>query len=101
MRRRDLMVLLGGAAAWPTAVAAQRTARIRRISVLMGTSENDKDGQSYIKALRQGLGEFGWKENNTIHLDLGWTDGDRDKARILAIDYVKLQPDLIFCHAGL
>jgi ABC-type uncharacterized transport system substrate-binding protein len=95
------MVLLGGAAAWPTAVAAQRTARIRRISVLMGTSENDKDGQSYIKALRQGLGEFGWKENNTIHLDLGWTDGDRDKARILAIDYVKLQPDLIFCHAGL
>src|SRR5262245_52432482 len=102
MRRRDLVLLLGSSVAtWPNAATAQRPARIRRICVLMGTSENDKDGQSYIKALRQGLREFGWIENDNIHLNLGWTEGDTDKARILAIEYAKLQPNLIFCHAGL
>src|SRR5215831_10613987 len=40
IRRRELIALLGGAAAWPLAARAQQPERMRRIGVLMGVADD-------------------------------------------------------------
>jgi putative ABC transport system substrate-binding protein len=53
-KRREVVSLLGGAAAWPLAVRAQQSGRMRRIGVLVSTVESDPRGLEYITAFAQG-----------------------------------------------
>src|SRR5215472_8760941 len=59
--RRQLMTLLGGAAAaWPLAARAQQPERMRRIGVLINLAADDPEGHARITAFAQGLQEAGW-----------------------------------------
>jgi hypothetical protein len=61
MQRREFITLLGGAAAaWPLAARAQGE-RMRRIGILLGAAENDRDEQANLGALREGLAKLGSK----------------------------------------
>jgi putative tryptophan/tyrosine transport system substrate-binding protein len=40
MRRREVIILLGGAATWPLAARAQQGERVRRIGLLTGTADD-------------------------------------------------------------
>jgi putative tryptophan/tyrosine transport system substrate-binding protein len=52
MRRREFISLLGGAATtWPLATRAQQPDRMRRIGVLMGYAESDREGRANFAAL--------------------------------------------------
>ena len=72
MRRRAFITLLGGAAAWPLAARAQQGERIRRIGVLEGFAESNREGQERAAAFREGLKQLGWVEGRNIRIDIRW-----------------------------
>jgi putative tryptophan/tyrosine transport system substrate-binding protein len=102
MRRRQFIALLGGAAAssaWPRAARAQQADRVRRIGVLMGYPESDRQGQAFVAAFRDGLQKLGWTEGRNIRIDTRWaTPGDAEARQQSAKELVALQPDLILSH---
>jgi putative ABC transport system substrate-binding protein len=100
MRRREIITVLGGAAAtWPLAARAQQSDRMRRIGVLMGYAESDAEAQANIAAFRDGLQKLGWTDGRNTRIDTRWaTPTDAESMQQLAQELVALQPDLILSH---
>ena len=65
IRRRDFVILLGGAAAWPHAALAQQARRMRRIGVLIGFAAASSSSP-WAAAFVQRLRELGWIDGRTI-----------------------------------
>src|SRR3954453_18786957 len=89
--------LCGGG--WPAALQAQRAARTRRIGVLMGYAEGDREGQSFLTAFREGLQQLGWAEGRNIQIDARWGAGAAELTSQYATELVALKPDLILSHS--
>ncbi|MFZ3250948.1 MAG: ABC transporter substrate-binding protein [Pseudolabrys sp.] len=96
MRRRDFIRLVSGAVvAWPLAARAQQPERMRRLGVLMGYPEGDKQAQAGVNALRKGLQNLGWIEGQNIQSDYRWAGPDPEKARTFAKELISMSPDVI------
>jgi putative tryptophan/tyrosine transport system substrate-binding protein len=101
MRRREFIMLLGGAAAaWPLAARAQQSDRVRRIGVLHSLAAGDTEGQARLTAFVQGLQELGWTDGRNVRIDYRWTAGDPEHARRYAAELVALAPDVILAVGG-
>jgi putative ABC transport system substrate-binding protein len=98
MRRREFIAGLGVAAAWPLAAQAQQGERVRRVGVLMATTENDPEGKAYLLGLTQGLVRLGWINGGNVRIDTRWA-GSVERMRVLAMELVDLQPDVILANS--
>jgi putative ABC transport system substrate-binding protein len=98
LRRRDLITLLGGAAAWPLAARAQQG--MRRIGVLMALASDDPLGGARLVAFVQGLQELGWTDGRNVRIDTRWAAGDADRFRKYAAELIALAPDVILASGG-
>ncbi len=96
MRRRDVITLLGGAAAsWPLRARAQQSDRIRRIGVLAPLPAADPEDQARFAAFLQALEQLGWTDGRNVHIDIRRFAGNIADAHKYATELVALAPDVI------
>jgi len=76
IHRREFVALMGGAAAWPTAVRAQQGEQMRRVGVLVNLAANDPMGQARVAAFVQGLQAAGWVDGRNVQIDTRWAAAD-------------------------
>jgi putative ABC transport system substrate-binding protein len=94
MRRRDVITLLGGAAAWPLAARGQQP-KMRRVGVLMNLAADDAEGQARQAAFLQGLQEAGWSVGRNLRIDIRWGNNDPERIRRDVAELVATTPDVI------
>src|SRR5262249_3127136 len=99
MNRRDVIALLGGAAAWPLTARAQQ--RVRRIGVLVAAyTQTDREGQARIAALLDTLQRLGWADGRTVRIEYRWAGGDADRAKTFATELVRSTPDVMVANGN-
>lgn len=86
MRRRDFIILVGGAAAsWPLAVLAQQPA-VPVVAMLNGQSA---EGYSHLaEAVRLGLKDEGFVDGQNVTIEYHWAAGRDEQLPAMAVDLV-------------
>jgi len=101
MKRRQFITLIGSAAvAWPLAVRAQQSERVRRVGVLMNLTAADDDASPRVTALAQGLQQLGWTAGRNVRIDYRWGAVDADRSRRYATELLALAPDVILASSS-
>jgi putative ABC transport system substrate-binding protein len=92
MRRREFIMLLGGAAAaWPLAAYAQRGERVWRIGWLSPASGPGRTTRSFL----QGMQERGYIEGKNLNIEYRWSAGKNERLEQFAAELVGTGLDVI------
>jgi ABC-type uncharacterized transport system substrate-binding protein len=96
LARRRFLSALGAAAAWPLALRAQSSDRVRRIGVLpTGYRQADPEGQARIGAFVETLGKLGWSDGRNVRLEVRWPNTERDQINAEVAALVETAPDIL------
>jgi ABC-type uncharacterized transport system substrate-binding protein len=98
MRRRELIMLLAGAAtAWPLAARAQQPAKLPTIGYL-GAGAPATQSQ-WAAAFVQRLRQRGWVEGRDVAIEYRWAEGRAERFTEIAAEFVRLKVDVIVTYA--
>jgi len=94
MRRRDLIKsIVCAATAWPLAVRAQQSGKLRTIGFLGQSTRSAESEWDY--AFTQRLRELGWMEGRTITIEYRWSEERAERFAQAAAEFVRLNVDVI------
>jgi putative tryptophan/tyrosine transport system substrate-binding protein len=97
MKRRELMLLLGGAVIASRALPAQQKA-MPIIGYLDSTSPGFR--VPFLAAFRQGLSETGFVEGQNVAIEYRWAEDRYDRLPALAADLVGRKVDVVVAVSG-
>jgi putative ABC transport system substrate-binding protein len=102
MRRREFITLFGGVAAasvaGPMVARAQTPPRIPRVGFI-GSAGTAMAGRM-VAALRQGLGELGYVDGQTIALEIRASDGHSERIPELVAELIGLKMDVVVASSS-
>jgi putative ABC transport system substrate-binding protein len=97
MKRRELLLLLGGAVIAPRALRAQQKA-MPIIGYLDSTSPGFR--VPFLAAFRQGLSETGFVDGQNVAIEYRWAEDRYDRLPALAADLVGRKVDVVVAVSG-
>ena len=92
MRRREVIIAFGGAAAWQAVVRAQ-PAKLPTIGFLGPLTQSAQS--EWTAAFVQRMREHGWIEGHTVAIEYRWGDGRSERLAEIANEFVRLKVDII------
>jgi putative ABC transport system substrate-binding protein len=96
VKRRELITLLGGAAAtWPLAARAQQ-GKLPTIGFLGAATASIQS--QWAAAFVQRLRELGWIENRTVAIEYRWAEGRDERFAEIAAEFIRLKVDVIVTY---
>ena len=101
MRRRDFIAAVGSALAaiaGPCPLAAQQTSSARRVGFLWDSPNAFHDA---LDAFRSGLRELGYIEGKTIAIEYRYAEGNPERIRANAEEFVQLNVDAIVAPSSI
>ena len=85
MRRRDFITLLGGAATWPTAARARKSALPVIGFTHASTAERNRD---VVNAFEDGFKQTGYASGENVAIEYRWANDDYSRLPELVQDLV-------------
>jgi ABC-type uncharacterized transport system substrate-binding protein len=99
IRRRDFVILLGGgAAAWPLTARAQQRSKIPRIGYLDPLSRSSRMAAGWMEAFRSGLHDLTYVDGKNITIEYRWSEGKYDRLAALTAELVRLRIDVLVMY---
>jgi putative ABC transport system substrate-binding protein len=92
VKRREFIMLLGSAAAWPLAARAERTGE-PLIGVLFAGAEEPNEHN--LTAFRDGMRQLGYVEGGNVRFEFRFANGHLDRLPALAVELISLNPRVI------
>jgi putative tryptophan/tyrosine transport system substrate-binding protein len=96
--RRQFIVGLGAASAWPVAVRGQGE-RVRRIGLFFASTEDDLHARARSGAFLEGLRKLGWNEGHNLHVDSRWVGVDPGRISSYAAELLTAEPEVLFANS--
>ena len=97
MNRRDATIALAMLPLAPAVARAQRDAKVYRIGFLGVSSA--ADSAPNLDGFLRGLRELGYEDGRNIVIEYRWAEGHEERLPELALQLVRLGPDLIVSHS--
>jgi hypothetical protein len=101
LARREFITLFCCAMApWPLAAWGQQGERMRRIGILLATTADNAEFQTWVGAFLQALALLGWSIGQNVRIETHWATSNAAEIRKHAAELAALAPDVILAHGA-
>jgi ABC-type uncharacterized transport system substrate-binding protein len=99
MKRREVITILGGAAAsWSFAARAQQPVKLPTVGFLGATTPSAQ--KKWTDAFVQRLRELDWIEGRSMAIEYRWAEGHTERAAEIFAEFVRLKVEVVVTHSN-